>query len=110
MSHRVRNRDPALEEGGQRKRHASRGTGSAHGPDDRKVKEWTQPPYVAIVPVAQIQKATLMRATATDEDGKEFTDLKLLKGESRFMSKVEVDPRSTSWSCPSPSTTPRDAS
>jgi VWFA-related protein len=59
--------------------------------DDQKVKEWTQPPYVAMVPVARIQKATLMRATATDEEGKEFTDIKLLKGESRFMSKVEVD-------------------
>lgn len=59
--------------------------------DDRKVKEWAQPPYVVMVPVAQIQKATLMRATATDEEGREFTDLKLLKGESRFMSKVEVD-------------------
>ncbi|HVO49557.1 MAG TPA: VWA domain-containing protein [Thermoanaerobaculia bacterium] len=59
--------------------------------DDAKVKEWSAPPYVAMVPVAQIQKATLMRATATDQDGKEFTDLKLLKGESRFMSKVEVD-------------------
>ena len=32
-----------------------------------------------------------MRATATDAEGKEFTDLKLLKGESRFMSKVEVN-------------------
>jgi Ca-activated chloride channel family protein len=59
--------------------------------DDARVKEWSAPPYVAMVPVAQIQKATLMRATATDQDGKEFTDLKLLKGESRFMSKVEVD-------------------
>ncbi len=59
--------------------------------DDAKVREWTAPPFVAMVPVAQIQKATLMRATATDQDGKEFTDLKLLKGESRFMSKVEVD-------------------
>ncbi len=59
--------------------------------DDAKVKEWSAPPYVAMVSVAQIQKATLMRATATDQDGKEFTDLKLLKGESRFMSKVEVD-------------------
>ncbi len=59
--------------------------------DDQKVKEWSAPPYVAMVPVAKIQKATLMRATATDEEGKEFTDIKLLKGESRFMSKVEVD-------------------
>jgi Ca-activated chloride channel homolog len=59
--------------------------------DDLMVKEWTQPPYTVSVPVAKIQKATLMRATATDAEGKEFTDLKLLKGESRFMSKVEVD-------------------
>jgi Ca-activated chloride channel family protein len=59
--------------------------------DDVMVKEWSRPPYVVMVPVAQIQKATLMRATATDEEGKEFTDIKLLKGESRFMSKVEVD-------------------
>jgi Ca-activated chloride channel homolog len=59
--------------------------------DDQKVKEWSAPPYVAMVPLAKYQRATLLRATATDEDGKEFTDLKLLKGESRFMSKVEVD-------------------
>ncbi len=59
--------------------------------DDHKVKEWTRPPYVVMVPIAQVQKATLMRATATDEEGKEFTDLKLLKGESRFVSKMEVD-------------------
>ncbi len=59
--------------------------------DDHKVKEWTRPPYVAMVPTAQIQKATLMRATATDESGKEFTDLKLLKGQSRFVSRMEVD-------------------
>jgi VWFA-related protein len=59
--------------------------------DDQKVKEWSAPPYVVMVPVAKIQKATLMRATAFDEEDKEFTDIKLLKGESRFMSKVEVD-------------------
>jgi Ca-activated chloride channel homolog len=59
--------------------------------DDLMVKEWTEPPYIVMVPVKQIQKATLMRATATDDEGKEFTDLKLLKGESRFISKVEVD-------------------
>ena len=59
--------------------------------DDTMVKEWTEPPFTVTVPVAKIQKATLMRATATDAEGKEFTDLKLLKGESRFMSKVEVN-------------------
>ncbi len=59
--------------------------------DDTMLKEWTEPPFTVTVPVAKIQKATLMRATATDADGKEFTDLKLLKGESRFMTKVEVN-------------------
>ena len=59
--------------------------------DDTMVKEWTEPPFTVTVPVAKIQKATLMRATATDAEGKEFTDLKLLKGESRFMTKVEVN-------------------
>ncbi len=59
--------------------------------DDTMLKEWTEPPFTVYVPVAKIQKATLMRATATDADGKEFTDLKLLKGESRFMTKVEVN-------------------
>ena len=59
--------------------------------DDTMLKEWTEPPFTVVVPVAKIQKATLMRATATDAEGKEFTDLKILKGESRFMSKVEVN-------------------
>lgn len=59
--------------------------------DDTMLREWTEPPFTVTVPVARIQKATLMRATATDAEGKEFTDLKLLKGESRFMSKVEVN-------------------
>ncbi|HEX7613725.1 MAG TPA: VWA domain-containing protein [Thermoanaerobaculia bacterium] len=59
--------------------------------DDTMIKEWTEPPFTVAVPVAKIQMATLMRATATDAEGKEFTDLKLLKGESRFMSKVEVN-------------------
>jgi VWFA-related protein len=59
--------------------------------DDTMLKEWTEPPFTVVVPVARIQRATLMRATATDAEGKEFTDLKLLKGESRFMSKVEVN-------------------
>jgi Ca-activated chloride channel family protein len=59
--------------------------------DDTMLREWTEPPFTVTVPVEKIQKATLMRATATDAEGKEFTDLKLLKGESRFMSKVEVN-------------------
>lgn len=59
--------------------------------DDQEVKSWTVPPFLASVPKARLAKATLVRATATDEDGKEFTDLKFLKGDSRFLSKVEVN-------------------
>ncbi len=38
--------------------------------DDTMVKEWTEPPFTVTVPVAQIQKATLMRATAIGRRGK----------------------------------------
>jgi VWFA-related protein len=59
--------------------------------DTDLVKEWTAPPYNVVVPSARLKKATLMRATALDEEGKEFTDVKLLKGEQRFMSRIEVN-------------------
>jgi len=59
--------------------------------DDKKVKEWSAPPYTAEVSQAAMKKATLLRATAYDEEGKEFSDLKFLKGESRFVSSVEVN-------------------
>jgi Ca-activated chloride channel family protein len=59
--------------------------------DTDLVKEWAGPPYTATVDAAKLKKATLLRATATDEEGKEFSDLKLLKGDSRFLSKVEVN-------------------
>ena len=59
--------------------------------DTDLVKEWTAPPYTFVVPSARLKKATLMRATAVDEEGKEFTDVKLLKGEQRFMSRIEVN-------------------
>jgi VWFA-related protein len=59
--------------------------------DDKKVKEWTAPPYTAEVSQAAMAKATLLRATALDEEGKEFSDLKFLKGESRFVSSIEVN-------------------
>jgi len=59
--------------------------------DTDLVKEWTAPPYTVVVPSARLKKATLMRATAVDEEGKEFTDVQLLKGEQRFMSRIEVN-------------------
>ena len=59
--------------------------------DTDLVTEWTAPPYTVVVPTARLKRATLMRATAVDEEGKEFTDVKLLKGEQRFMSRIEVN-------------------
>lgn len=54
-------------------------------------KEWAAPPYTVSIPAEKLKRATLIRATATDAEGKEFSDVKLLKGERRFISKVQVD-------------------
>lgn len=59
--------------------------------DDALVKEWTSPPYVASISAAALAKATLLRASAFDEQGREASDMKLLKGESRFVASTEVD-------------------
>jgi VWFA-related protein len=59
--------------------------------DDKMVKDFTAEPYVAEIPQAALAKATLIRATALDEEGKEFSDLRFLKGDSRFVSSVEVN-------------------
>jgi len=55
------------------------------------VKEWSGPPYTASVSAERLKRATLIRATAIDTEGKEFSDVKLLKGEKRFVSRVEVN-------------------
>ena len=59
--------------------------------DNELLKEWKAPPYQATVPAATLAKATLLRATAVDEEGKEFSDLRFTKGEGRFASAVEVN-------------------
>ncbi len=59
--------------------------------DAELVKEWAAPPYTAFVPAERLKRATLIRATAVDAEGKEFSDVKLLKGEKRFISRVEVN-------------------
>ena len=59
--------------------------------DTELVKEWTGPPYTVLLPEARLRSATLVRATATDQEGKEWSDVKLLKGEKRFISRVEVN-------------------
>jgi len=59
--------------------------------DDRKVASWTAPPYRATLPAAQVAKATLMRASAWDADGREYSDFRMLKGDDRMLAKVEVN-------------------
>ena len=59
--------------------------------DDRKVAEWTAPPYRASVAAAEVAKATLMRASAWDAEGKEYSDFRMLKGDERLLAKVDVN-------------------
>ncbi|MEO6326704.1 MAG: VWA domain-containing protein [Thermoanaerobaculia bacterium] len=59
--------------------------------DDKLLKEWGGPPFIVSVSGAELKKATLLRATAVDEEGKEFSDIKFLKGDSRFVSSVDVN-------------------
>jgi len=59
--------------------------------DEKKVAEWTAPPYRATVPAAEVAGATLMRASAWDAEGKEYSDFRMLKGDERLLAKVEVN-------------------
>ena len=59
--------------------------------DDRKVAEWASPPYRATVPASEVAKATLMRASAWDAEGKEYSDFRMLKGDDRLLAKVDVN-------------------
>ncbi len=59
--------------------------------DEKKVAEWTAPPYRASVAAAEVAKATLMRASAWDAEGKEYSDFRMLKGDERLLAKVDVN-------------------
>ena len=59
--------------------------------DEKQVAEWTAPPYRASVAAAEVAKATLMRASAWDAEGKEYSDFRMLKGDERLLAKVEVN-------------------
>lgn len=59
--------------------------------DEKKVAEWTSPPYRASVAAAEVEKATLMRASAWDAEGKEYSDFRMLKGDERLLAKVDVN-------------------
>ena len=59
--------------------------------DSKKIREWTSPPFEATIPYADYAKATMLRATAVTDDGKEANDIKMLRGPSMTVESVRVD-------------------
>lgn len=57
---------------------------------DRKLHEWTQPPYAISIPVARLAGFEFVRASATDDTGYEASDLLFLNGD-RFLEEIEVN-------------------
>ena len=59
--------------------------------DSKRVREWTVPPFEAVIPYADYSKAAMLRATAITDDGKEANDIKMLRGPSMTVEAVRVD-------------------
>ncbi len=57
---------------------------------DRKLHEWSMPPYALAVPGAQLQGIDFVRATAVGSDGYEASDLVYLDGE-RYTERIDVN-------------------
>lgn len=57
---------------------------------DRKLHEWTQPPYAISIPTARLGAAEFVRASAFDDTGYEASDLLFLSGE-RYIEEIEVN-------------------
>lgn len=57
---------------------------------DRKLHEWTRPPYALDLPTARLAGNNFVRAAAIDETGYEASDLLFLDG-ARYMEEVEVN-------------------
>ena len=57
---------------------------------DRKLREWTQPPYAFSIPTAQLEGIEFVRAAAVDANGYEASDLLFLDGE-RFVEEIDVN-------------------
>src|SRR6185295_2957496 len=47
--------------------------------DEKKVGSWLAPPYEAVIPFDVYARASMLRATAVAEDGKEANDIKMLQ-------------------------------
>lgn len=56
---------------------------------DRKIQEWSRPPYAIDLPVSALAGSEFIRASAIDDTGYEASDLLFLSGD-RFMESIEV--------------------
>ena len=59
--------------------------------DQKKIRSFSAPPYVMVVPAAQYAAASYLRATALTAEGQEANDIKFLKGQGAAMENVKVD-------------------
>jgi Ca-activated chloride channel family protein len=57
---------------------------------EKKLHDWTAPPYALSVPNAQLKGVEFVRASAIDDTGYEATDLLFLNG-ARYSEEIEVD-------------------
>ena len=57
---------------------------------DKKLYEWTSPPYALDLPTARLAGQELVRASVIDETGYEAADLLFLSGD-RFIEQIEVN-------------------
>jgi len=57
---------------------------------DKKLHEWTHPPYAIDIPVARLAGIEYVRASVTDSTGYEAADLLFLNGD-RYIEQIEVN-------------------
>lgn len=57
---------------------------------DRKLHEWTRPPYAIDIPAARLAGYEFVRASAIDATGYEASDLMFLSGD-RYIEEIEVN-------------------
>ena len=57
---------------------------------DKKLHEWTRPPYAIDIPLARLEGYEFVRASAFDSTGYEASDLMFLTGD-RYIEEIEVN-------------------
>jgi Ca-activated chloride channel family protein len=58
--------------------------------DQKKLQEWTEPPYAVDIPVASLDNVDFVRASVTDATNYEASDLLFLSGD-RYTEELEVN-------------------